>query len=271
MGSNKSYWGNREARKRNAVTWLHKLHTDSVLINNVAHSITRTILFRQTDPLYEINSKEYCTELRIVDMTTVQAIFQYADNDSTIAALNFASYKNPGGKFLEGSSAQEEMLCHTSTLYPVLAHFDQFYKDNKTQLNRGLYQSNILYSPDICFIWNMLGKYICKRCDIITCAAPNWSAAKRNNVCESELILALNDRIQRIFNIAMAQNVNTLILGAFGCGVFENNPHTVASIFRNLLNTEYNGVFRSVIFAIPCDTGKNAYNNFKIFCDELIV
>ena len=45
----------------------------------------------------------------------------FDEEKESICALNFASYKNPGGKFMDGSSAQEECLCHESILYEVLS------------------------------------------------------------------------------------------------------------------------------------------------------
>ena len=89
----------------------------------------------------------------IAPTDTVSAIFQYtSEQDGKIAALNFASYKHPGGMFIKGSSAQEESLCHASFLYNVLKEFeDSYYKENRKNLNRSLYTNKALYSPNIKF------------------------------------------------------------------------------------------------------------------------
>lgn len=86
----------------------------------------------------------------IVDkLDSVKSAIQHRDGKT--AVLNFASYKNPGGKFMEGSSAQEECLCHASTLYNVLKQFPVYYQWNRVHNNRALYTNRALYSEDVIF------------------------------------------------------------------------------------------------------------------------
>jgi len=144
-----------------------------------------------------------------------------------MAALNFASYTNPGGMFIKGSRAQEECLCHASFLYNVLQPFQkEYYDKNYLNKNKGLYLNRALYSPDIYF-FNEDEVY---PCDIITCAAPNWSAAHWTNVTREENYQVLQSRIKFVLDIALDQHAETLVLGAYGCGVFRQNPRDVATI-----------------------------------------
>lgn len=73
----------------------------------------------------------------VLEMDSVSAILKYGadSNSGKIAVLNFASYKNPGGMFLEGSIAQEECLCHESFLYNVLKEFPEYYEYNNQHKN----------------------------------------------------------------------------------------------------------------------------------------
>ena len=57
----------------------------------------------------------------VVNETTLAGIARVlADGAGPVAALNFASAKNPGGGFLGGSQAQEESLARSSALYASL-------------------------------------------------------------------------------------------------------------------------------------------------------
>jgi uncharacterized protein (TIGR02452 family) len=60
----------------------------------------------------------------------------------------------------------------------------------------------------------------------------------------------LQKRILRVFAIARAYGYSALVLGAWGCGAFGNDPHRTAGSFRHALETEYSGAFSDVVFAI---------------------
>ena len=178
----------------------------------------------------------------IVDLTTQEAIRDMTKKcKGKIAVLNFASYKNPGGGFIKGSMAQEESLCHSSFLYNVLSSqkcIAEFYEPNRNNVNKSLYNSNLMYTPDVIFD----DKYVV---DVITCAAPNKGAyGKLDEVYYS----ALKERCFQVVDVAVINKVDILILGAFGCGVFRNNPADVAFEFKQALKGTN---FQTVCFAIP--------------------
>lgn len=203
-----------------------------------------------------VNKGNKDTKVFVKDMDTVSAVFEFCDK--TTGVLSFASYKYPGGGFIVGSKAQEECICHESTLYNVISQCNDFYDWNAKNTNRSLYLNRGIYVPNIMF--EKGNGFKCA--DVISVAAPNKAAAVKNfNVSDSLNTKYLRERIRFILNIAVDNNVETLILGAFGCGVFGQDPYEVAKIFRSYLENEFKGCFSTVVFAIP----KGNNSNFVVF------
>ena len=200
--------------------------------------------------------------VQVCDTDSVSAIMKYHGYGKE-AVLNFASYKNPGGMFLNGSRAQEECLCHESDLFNILRRKPEYYSWNVKNINKSLYLDRALYSKDVVFEKD--GKAVL--CDVITCASPNKSSAmKYGNATAGENTTALRSRIRFLLGIAKSNRVDTIILGAFGCGVFGQDPMEVAGIFKEFLDREFNNAFDLAVFAIPKrDTDKNYSSFLEVF------
>lgn len=207
-------------------------------------------------------------DIIIDNIDSVSAVYKYADYKKPVCVLNFASFLNPGGKFLEGSSAQEESLCMDSTLFNVLRRFSGFYSNRRGRSNNCLYVDEAIYTPDI--IFDRDDKIV--KCDVLTCAAVNASAARRWHKTSEEVIEnMMADRIDFVLAVSASMKVKTLILGAFGCGVFGNDPKAVSEQFYELLRGDrfnYERFFDTVVFAVP--TLKDGDNTFNIFKDTFI-
>lgn len=244
----KEYWKNKNANKVIA-----KKHTNAMqrlFATEIEDCISLTTICSGIVPLH--GTGYGIPDVVVDDINTVEAIAKYVNGHT--AVLNFASYKEPSGKFLEGSMAQEESLCHSSFLYNVLAQCQGYYQWNNEHKNRGLYKNRALYSPNVRFFHGE-NTYVA---DVITCAAPNLSTARKYcGVSPQENTAALNSRIQFLLDIAEHEKVDTLILGAWGCGVFGQDPEEVAQIFKNNLPERD---IKKVIFAIPAGN-----NNFEAF------
>ena len=192
------------------------------------------------------------------------------------AVLNFASATNPGGGVEKGASAQEECLCRVSTLYPCLA--DQkmrasFYTPHRKNGNT-LHNDDIIYTPKVLIIkdddHNMLATPFLV--DVISCAAPNLREKPNNaynsgdgnkvQISDNELLALHEKRARKIFASAIANGVEVLILGAFGCGAFQNDPHIVAQAYKNVL-PDFAHYFHTIEFAIFCNA-KNI-ENYQVF------
>lgn len=249
--NNNHYWVKKDIRAKEAIE--HTNLMESSYSKEINNSINNTIIYTNSNVNSfpeRVNKKDISVIIAPTD--TVSAIFQYtSDQDGKIAALNFASYKHPGGMFIKGSSAQEESLCHASFLYNVLKEFeDGYYKENRKNLNRSLYTNKALYSPNIKFFNKASNQE--KDIDVITCAAPNYRAAKcHTNAIEPwENGKALKDRIEFVLKVAGTSNIDTLIIGAFGCGIFGQNSYTVSRLFSSYLKS-YNYGFKKIIIAVP--------------------
>lgn len=184
-------------------------------------------------------------KISVEALDSVSAIMKYAGK-GRVAVLNFSSYKHPGGGFINGTKAQEECLCHESCLYNVLSRLPQFYKTNIKDTNKGLYLDRGIYTPGVVFMKDEQSVL----CDVITCAAPNKAAAQTHGVTDEENLNALCSRIRFLLDIAKENHVDTLILGAYGCGVFGQYPEEVSMVFKEFLSSTHK-CFDEVIFAIP--------------------
>lgn len=173
-----------------------------------------------------------------------------------VGVLNFASARNPGGGFLNGASAQEESIARVSDLYLYLKNVPSFYKNPK-HFKNGLYDSDVIYSEGVTLLKNSKGETIePKEFDVITSCAVNVRDLKQKK--QTDLLKQgkeeMVERIENIIDLAVQHKVETLVLGAFGCGVFENNPYDVKAAFQSVLNKpSYKGKFQKIIFAIYKD------------------
>lgn len=242
------YWDNA---KQNAV--VASRHTEDMArkySNEILASFKLSCIY--TRSLAPSEPKSQAT-FKLINTDSVDAILRLAP-EKNAAVLNFASFKEAGGKFLEGSMAQEECLCHKSFLYNVLREFEpSYYAVNRKQLNRALYHNTALYTPLILFKDDKRERL----CDVITCAAPNWTTANKYcHVSPEENLQTLKNRIEFIKNIALDNDLDTVILGAYGCGVFGQNPNVVARLIKDIF--EFSGL--EVILAVP---GKD--KNYQAF------
>ncbi len=210
------------------------------------------------------------TTFTVINETTLEgaARLSQREDSARIGVLNFASAKNPGGGFLKGSQAQEESLARSSGLYRSLLKAPQYY-DYHRQQRSGLYSDRMIYSPQCPVFRRDDGTFLEQPywVDFITSPAPNAGAIARNSPQDiAKIPAALQDRSQKVLSLAVHHHCDTLILGAWGCGVFRNDPQMVAEIFFNHLNTEglFWGRFKTVLFSVlDSSRDKKTYTAFR--------
>lgn len=262
-----NYWGNRDAMRKHALA--NHARMTNLCATDIQDCIKTTKEYDNAHDFANRHVLEYNTEIVVRDCTSVDALFDPDNIGTTTAVLNFASYKEPGGKYMEGSSAQEESLCHASFLYEVLCGKEGWYAWNGAHLNKALYMDRALYSPFVMFEKEDEDGSVCGYtfADVITCAAPNWSAASRYcNVSKEENDAAMLSRIRLVLHVAANHKVDTLILGAYGCGVFGQDPETVARLFDEVIREDHPHSFKRIVFAIPNASSPNHRAFAEQFC-----
>ena len=248
----------KDCNKTKAMNWLNHISTNDDWVGHTAKTLQKT--FAAKPGLYNIDLKgESNTSVLCISSTTYDCLVELHRKypEARIGALNFASYFNPGGGFLKGAIAQEESLCHKSNLYPALA-YSGFYNERKVDENvPAEYRSEVIYSPDVMFTID--DETPAFPVDILSCAAPNRGRAK---VTEESANRELRERIELIIKLAHVKDIDYLVLGAWGCGVFKNDPKTVAQLFADVIK-EYNTNIKDIIFTMPNSV------MFQIFLDTM--
>jgi len=185
------------------------------------------------------------TRIQVTNETTLQASRRLVEENLNPLALNFANGIYPGGGFLRGARAQEEVLCRSSALYATLVD-DPMYEHHR-KIDRPVSTDWAIYSPDVPVFREDDGTVLGSpwRLSFLTSAAPY--APK---VGQPESSILLRQRIHRILEIAHSFGHSSLVLGAWGCGAFANDPTLTAKDFRQALETEFAGAFAEIVFAI---------------------
>ncbi|MEU7719063.1 TIGR02452 family protein [Streptomyces tibetensis] len=171
-----------------------------------------------------------------------------------LAVLNFASARNPGGGYLNGAQAQEEALCRASALYTCLLEARAFYDHHRAHRDP-FYTDRVIHSPAVPVFRDDRGGLLAEPYTVgfLTSPAPNAGVVLRSAPERAhELPRALAVRAERVLETAAAHGYGRLVLGAWGCGVFRNDPAQVAEAFRALLGPggRFAGAFEHVVFAI---------------------
>lgn len=191
------------------------------------------------------------TRIEVHNTDTFSAARQLVDQGHRVAALSFASAKHPGGGWLSGARAQEESLARSSALVATLEGLS-FYEIHQRQADP-IYTDHVIYSPGVPVFRSHDGTLLDApwTVDVLTAAAVNARRlGERSPGRSSELDGAMRGRIERVLHVAALQGADAVVLGAWGCGAFRNDPEQMAQRFRDVLSGPMRGRFAQITFAI---------------------
>ena len=249
----------RKQRKYIAASTMEVIQTGRLLDLDISSSIKASVAGTCSYPEdvalpKALPPKSSSTQFEVINVSTIHATHQLLQQepDVPVAVLNFASAKNPGGGFLNGALAQEESLASHSTLYACLQN-DAMYDYHRRQKG-GIYSDWCIYSPEVPVIrddqeWDHPLLEEPWFFNVLTCACLNQGTAK---LPEQELQTRLEKRIRRMLSVLAAHHQGNVVLGAWGCGIFRNEPSLVASLFSKILSRDakFRNRWPRVVFAV---------------------
>lgn len=195
-------------------------------------------------------------QVRVVPETAIQGIRYLLDRQApAVLALNFASAKHPGGGFLSGAEAQEESLARSSGLYPCLTRFMQEMYHFHRQQRSPFYSDRMIYAPQVPLFRDHRHLLLNQPYLVSFISAPAVNAGVLRRQAPEQLMAlapAMRQRVGYVLGLAQCLGYRYLVLGAWGCGVFANEPADVADHFRYHLidNPRFAGAFDRVRFSI---------------------
>ena len=248
---------------------------------SLAKSVKNQKLILEGEHLPVVDKSRFTDNAKVIVSTkrTFAAASGYVKQK--VAVHNFASSTNPGGGVTRGSSAQEECLCRCSGLYFCLSVPEMmkgFYYPHRNAKNP-INNADIIYTPGVTVFKTdtsnpkLLDEKDWYDVDVITCAAPNLRERPSNRfnqnngdhavkVSDRELLEIHKKRLTRILDVAALNNAEVVILGAFGCGAFQNKPEVVARAAKEVI-TDNLQVFKTIEFAVYCSPRDDT--NIRVF------
>jgi uncharacterized protein (TIGR02452 family) len=229
----------------------------TVLLGHLVNAAKQgTTTYPPGESLPQFTPSGNATTFEVVNDTTLAAARELVAEGYRPVALNFASARHPGGGFLGGARAQEESLCRASGLYACIDG-NPMYRHHAS-MPGGFYTNYAIYSPAVPVIKDDEGELLDEPylCGFVTSPAVNVGAIRGN---EHESVRdEMRARVEKVLAIMAGHGHDAAVLGAWGCGVFKNDPELIAELFAKALRGKYSGAFAKVVFAI-LDSSEEKY------------
>ena len=235
--------------------------------------------------LYHDLLPKYDTKVEVLDSDCLDVAQAYVKLGLKPAVLNMASFHTPGGGVEKGSAAQEESIFRRTNIFMSLYQFHEVGTNYHIKQRDERYPLQMrfggIYTPGVT-VFRKSENENCRvmtdpfNIDVITLPAVRKPALDENGDVADWVKEVLTDKIKQIFDIALENANDSLVLSAFGCGAYGTPPKIVAKLFHDVMDSEdYKGRFKAICFAIinlPSTNGThNPEGNFKPFKDEFSV
>lgn len=199
-----------------------------------------------------------CVDEGVVD--TVLRLAEEGMDMSRVGVLNFASARHAGGGFLNGAMAQEEAIAYCSNLY--VNQIVTPYYDQNAKVRSAMYTDHMIWSG-ITFFRDSKYRFLEQpvKTNVLTSPAVNMGQVRIKGENEDIAKRVMKHRMGLVLDLFAEKGCKTIVLGAFGCGVFQNDPDDVAQNWIDLIE-EKGHHFDQIIMTV---LDKPGFSNYKVF------
>lgn len=224
----------------------HLAFVKGVFSKETESSIQSTIIYEDGEARNTL-LPEPKADTTTTEVTTAFSTSALHDATGKIALVDAASFTRPGGAYEDGAFGPEQALCSESNLYPILQGIKPlFHSKNRGYACGQLFTDRTAYVEDVVF--NREGSI--RTADVIVISEPNRTRALENHRSERECDTCLANRIATLLNVAALQQVDTLIVGAFGCGRQGFPANQVIAQFESWI-ANHPGAIAKIVFTVP--------------------
>lgn len=207
------------------------------------------------------------TEITVVNNDSINAGLDIQRKGYNPIILNFANRRTAGGGVVSGCRAQEETIFRRSNLYRSLYQFMPDAEKYNVRKNWRQYPMDKdfggIYTPYATVFraldYSLLEKP--EKISFVSVAAMNRPRLVDGEIAP-ELIEGTLNKMRTILRIGLYHGHDAIILGAFGCGAFQNPPKHIAQLFNQVIQEpEFKNKYKKIVFAIIED--HNSYGTIN--------
>lgn len=202
------------------------------------------------------------TNVAIINGDTLEVAREMISRGLNPLVLNLADNCFPGGHVDAGSGAQEESLFRCTNLCETL---------NYSRLSRGTYPIHpyqAMLSQNISVLkesegnsWRQLEQPLVL--DIISCPGIRNPSCGPNGRFPDDAVEMLKKKVELIYQTAIANGNNSIVMGALGCGAWRCPAEHVAEIMYDVTK-KWAYLFKEINYAILSGAGDGYIVNNRI-------
>lgn len=216
-------------------------HREIVVLSDDLEMRENTRFYSQKFTVNDMPCKICKTEITVVNNDSINAGLDIQRKGYNPVILNFANRQTAGGGVLKGSRAQEETIFRRTNLYRSLYQFMPYAERYNVRKNWRQYPMDKnyggIYTPYATVFrdtdYSLLSKP--EKISFVSVAAMNRPRLIDGEIAP-ELIEGTLNKMRTILRIGLYHGHDSIILGAFGCGAFQNPPKHIALLFKQVIN-----------------------------------